>query len=1278
MPESPEALIQQAQSSLAVGDTATAQASLNQLLQLYPQHPQGLLRRGFVRIRLGDPEGAVEDWESAIEIDPNMLRQMDAADFRPVVEGAIQQIKQLISQDPTNIRFQVLLGRAYGAFGRYAQALQAYTSALRLAPDEVDAGLGSAQVYVRLGQGEQALQVLQKLYELHPNNGELCARIGKLYSSLNSVVQATRFFERATTLDPNDWASHLALGQIFMRQGRHEQATARFQKTLQLKSDCAPALVGLAECCKELYRFEAAISYYQQAVAVDPRDYKALCQMGSLCIQLGGLDMGIETLLQALELNDADVEIYSSLAKAYQQKGDLGTAARYFAKTVDLNPKDFFAAYNLGLIYRSQGQIVEAADAFGRAAALRPNDSQYQYQSSRALLELGQVEDALEAAWKAVSLNPHSKESQLLYGRCCLEAGRFEKAAEAFRQAVHIDAQNVEAHYQLAVALLNLQQTEEARNSFLTVLRLSPQHAPSQLGLGHVARRTGQWQTAADHYRQAIQLDLTLKPAIFELTKLYLERNQKEAINEFIRQVCVSRKGDHRIPAGFLQDWLDALRNCEQYDLAEEALDFILNVFPTSPQAKDNHRRFHTAATRHFLQKGQLESARHHLEQLQKLHPTDPDYKELKSDFEAAETAPPPAPPSPAPAAAAFDPLDEPLWEPLDLEPKATPAPARASSLTPPPLDDLFSDNFLDEPSAAPAGGGLQPPPPLDDFIEPPPATGAVFAAPSIEEVEPSAPSLGNLPPPPLEDLNLEAVSPLAEEWTAVQISRLALEDVPAGLNPQESLADLARHYLEFGLHLESCGWYKQASVFLSEARTLRPDDSTVIEHQARVLQSWGARLEDQGERDGVGQLRNWLEGLQPPAGTEVLRQESALEEISSTWGAAPEPVSAPSEPELQAEPAAAELEPIAEPEPMHEPEPVASQPAEPISPWESETESAAVESAVPEPETANPAPAPAKNGLGSELAPDWGASIPDFESTHTPLAEDFENPWGSAEPAAPEPLKRPLAQDDWSGVSPPKPTAAAEEPAVVAPLYTVGEEYDPWSAPAGPLAPPAPVSLIPPPQTEEEAASEASGESPPEPAPPEPAQAEPETAAEPQGNEIVEWMMSFQEPEAAPSPSPTPPAVREVRPPEPEPEPEVEEAVPYKSAEFEVNLSGQESAEELVQLIARYPDEPAVRSALFRAYSDDTTSLLKIFRELCQDDPDEPYHVLNLARAYAHTGSDSLAVLQYRKYVKMEATSEGYAELGEVYERMGKAELASQAKRRAQQLAEQEEMEED
>ncbi len=1146
MAEAPEAMIEKAQSSLAVGDAASAQASLNQVLQSYPRHPQALLRRGFVRVRLGDLGGAVDDWEQAVEVEPALIKSIDSAELRPVVEASLQTIKQLVSRDPSNLSLQILLGRAYASFGRYAQALQGFTSILRLAPEEIQAGLGSAQVYLRLGQTDQALAVLQKLYELHPNDGDLCYRIGSLYMKVNSVVQATRFFERACALNPDDWRSNLELGQIFVRQGRHEQATARFQKTLQIKSDCAPALVGLAECCKELYRFEAAISYYQQAIAVDPGDYKALCQMGSLCIQLGGLDLGIETLLRGLDINQNDVEIYSSLAKAYQQKGDLPTAARYFARTVELNPKDYFAAYNLGLIYRSQGQISQAADAFGMAAQLRPNDSQYQYQSSRALLELGQVAAALDAAQKAVALNPHSKESQLLFGRCCLEAGNFSSAAEAFRQAVHIDAQNVEAHYQLAVSLLNLQQIDEARASFQTVLRLSPQHAPSQLGLGHVARKTGQWQTAADHYRQAIQLDLTLAPAILELTRLYLERNQQDSILEFIRQMVLSRKSDHRIPAEFLRDWLLALESQQRYDLAEEALDFIGGVYPHSAPVKDNQRGFRLRTAQHFLNRQDFERTRAQLQQLDTSHPGDAEAKALRSQLEELESRSYSSPDAPADLfeTAPLRPqdshsdrlgsLDDPLWEPLDLEPR----PSRSGELAPPPLED------------PPGPTGLEPPPPLS----PPPS--------------------GILPPPPLDDLDLGESSTLesfAPDPTL--LSRLAVEDVRAGQNTFATPQSLASLYIELAQRLEKEGWLKQASLFLIDARNLDPGNRRILPLQVRLLQQWSARLEQEADQEGAQQLSRWSETL-----------SRALPEDVEMWEAPPVP----------------QVEPV-----------------EPVEP---------VESVEPEP------PAP----LAAPAEETWA---PQPEIPAEPVAEVEPEPEVEPSPF----LTAPLAPQPEVAEAPSTGRAGAEL-ALAAPSDPV-EEVE--SQPFQPSTEPAPA-------VSDLASFNADATRPP--------------------NEIAEWMRSFQDTAAHPPASsgsgagliPSDPTHALEEEDEEDEEPEEEEA----PAEPELQLSGQETVEDLVQLLSQRPYEKKVRSALYLALSDDVPGLLKIFRELSQEYADEPYHVLNLARAYAHTGSDSLAVLQYRKYVKMEATAEGYQELGQIYERMGKAELASQAYKRAEQLA--------
>ena len=1290
MQEAPEALIQQAQSSLAVGDAAGALTSLNQLLQSYPRHAQGLLRRGFVRVRLGEPSSAVADWEAAMEIEPGLLRQMDSPDFRPLVEASLQKIKEATGSDAHADASPVIVGRAYAALGRYAQALQAYTSVLRQDPEQMEAGLGSAQVYLKLGQNEQALQVLQKLYEIHPNNGNLCARLARLYMASNSVAQATRFFERATALQPDDWASHLALGQIFVRQGKHEQATTRFQKTLSLKSDCAAALVGLAECCKELYRFEAAISYYQQAVAIDPGDLKALTQMGSLCIQLGGLDLGIETLQQALQFNAADADIYSNLAKAYQQKGDLPTAAGYFAKVTELNPKDYFAAYSLGLIFRTQGKLEEACEAFGRAADLRPNDSQYQYQWSRALLERGKVREALAAAGRAVSLNPNSKESQLLYGRCCLEAERYAPAAEAFRQAIHIDAQNVEAHYQLAVALLNLNQIDDARQSFGTTLRLAPAHAPSQLGLGHVARRSGQWQQAADHYRQAIGLDLTLQTAMEELTRLYLEREQREEINEFVRLLCAARRDDPNFVQQFLPRWLATLTEQGQIDLAADSLDFVLDLFPDHPETLAQHAALHSGAAEASLAAGDEEAARAHLQELRRLHPHHEAVLRLGAELAppAAPTLPPPPPlhelsydPEPPVGAEALSEsepvlspsrlLPPPEWheaEPavsplLPMEPLPVPLPsgdateAPVSRLLPPPSldDDLGSWLPPSEPAAVAAPlpaeerpSGLLPPPPLDDDLSRP------LPVPGRSE------GSGLLPPPAVDGALLLPSSaeeadvlplPVAD---SLQLSRLTLEDVPAGSNPAESLADLAQHYAHFARQLESGGWWKQASLCLADARNLRPHDPGLIEQQARILHSWASRLNEQGERAAAAGLSDWSVQLGgPPAEPRAEVSEPlpvTSPEVEQTlgggWGAAPPPA-----PTTEAESASVSPEMTFEPK---DPLPGIDAGALPPPPFIPGPPSLSAWTTQSMPRAWSPL-----GGLSEPRPPNL--AVPPLEEPEEASATLLSSPKAEALPVPPtagEPL--PLVVIPTLP-PPPPPETLPSETAVAAAAPTAPE--------AAPLAAPAPTSwllgALPTSVGAEEAES----------VPPEQGQSEqPEPTPLPARSlkEEEEEQADSEEPDDAPASSePEPPTSVPERAAEPEYEPPP--PGPYRSAEFEVNLHGAESNSELAGLIARYPDDPDVRKAVFRAFADDTPSLLKLFRDLAQEDPDEPYHVLNLARAYTHTGSDSLGVLQYRKYVKMEPTSEGYRELGELYDRLGKAELAQQALRRAELLAEQE-----
>ncbi len=1243
--QSPEALLHKALARQEAGETAEALQHLNLLLRSHPHHAMGLLWRGFLRVKVLDVEGALGDWELAVETDPALVRASEGPELKPSVENALQQLKFAATVDPTDARFQLYLGRAYAVFGRYALALQAFASAQRLAPELWEAGDGCAMVYQKLGQLDQAVAAMARLVEAHPNSAPLNYRLGTLYLQANSSAQAVRFLERAATLDPGDLRSALALAEILLRQGRQEQAMSRFEKVLAQDSQSSPALVGLAECCKELYRFEEALTYYQRALEISPEDFKTLTAMGSLCIQLGGLDLGIDALLRALELNPDDVDTYSSLARAFQQKGDLATAADYYTQTVQMNPRDYFAAYNLGLIYRSQGNLAEAARLFSQAAALRPNDSQYQFNLARALLELGKVAEGLEAAQRAVTLNPHGKELQLLYGRACLEAGKYAEAVEAFHHAATIDPQSTDAHYQAAITFLHLGRYDDAKKSFQNVLRLAPNHAPSLHGMGHVYRKTGAPGLAVDLFTQAIVSDPSQKHSVHELARLCLEPGHTEAATESLETILDTHPEDPRIAGAYLEAWLEVMAPAGEYDLGTHIVEHILANFPGHEQGLRTQARWHMGWARRLAEAGEVARARLSLDRLLEAQPGHPEALQLMGMLEGGSTLAAPEPP------VVVDPALEELadaW--LEPEaPSAEPDPAETDSLEEPgPGVEAPADAWAESAESAweqPAGAWGEPSVVAE---EPPPAAGPPDPwAETAASDEPSPWTSSNWPPAnedwdaPASDTPAAPSMPLGTPLGAPRAPEPRYRDVLPGVGPRESKAaprsaepveavatttppvtaehiarllelpgptynpsverELLKSYLDFAFLLETGGWFREAATTLSEVLLRDPQLEEARVQLIKVLPRWAKSLQLAQDQAGARLVLEALLDIDPA-------HAQGRAELDRLGGAPPLPKAAPVAP-------APPVLPVA--------------PAPPVAPVPPILKSARPVPISPPPAAVTPSAPSAEDSRHAPLDPRRRSSL----EPPPPLAPPPAGaPAADAEPAG--------AAWESSGSWEPQPPGAwdsAETPAPVTPVV------QPAPAPEVPAAAPVPAPAAP---------------------------------------EVTVWD-SAEVPAAHTAASgeslETPPAVPpepEVTPPEPEPaETEVEEEYDDDDEEYDEEgpswtpVDGSESLEELITLTTKEPDNTAARQAIYAHLGDDAPRLVQVYRALATDYGEEdPYHVLNLARAYVHTGSDSLAVLQLRKYVKNEPTAEGYRELGDVYERMGKGELAQQAFKKAGQ----------
>ena len=77
--------------------------------------------------------------------------------------------------------------------------------------------------------------------------------------------------------------------------------------------------------------------------------------------------------------------------------------------------------------------------------------------------------------------------------------------------------------------------------------------------------------------------------------------------------------------------------------------------------------------------------------------------------------------------------------------------------------------------------------------------------------------------------------------------------------------------------------------------------------------------------------------------------------------------------------------------------------------------------------------------------------------------------------------------------------------------------------------------------------------------------------------------------------------------------------------------------------------------------------ALTTALREKSSAEPDEAVWLLLLARAFRKSGSETMAVIQYQKYIKAAPSPESYEELAQTYEEIGKDDFAAMTRKKAE-----------
>jgi cellulose synthase operon protein C len=410
-----------------------------------------LVKSGVLRMeRLGDFEGAIADFERALELHADHEEAAHRLDALLTQEDQPQRLCEALSRAATAAagpsRVAALWSRVAAlqadSLGQVGAAIGALNRVLRATPDDVQAMRRLADLYAQDGQWNEAVHLLQRLLTLGPDGDTLRhvhLQLATLYDEhMGDPARALVSLKAVLALDPTQGEALRRLATAHLTQGDNasaREAATRLADTAPTDPARAAALFLLAHIEQRGQRPTQARRALHEAVTLEgPRGEAAMALRRSLrrpdewqiyvqairehigrrsdpppeafleiaevqAERLGQQAGAVRTLEEGLRETGGDVALRRALAAHLQAAGEHGRAAEQLQRLVHRDPASSAAWRDLARVHAEAGRPHATRNACEALVVLEALDDTARPWLEAAPPRSGAVRrDALDAA----------------------------------------------------------------------------------------------------------------------------------------------------------------------------------------------------------------------------------------------------------------------------------------------------------------------------------------------------------------------------------------------------------------------------------------------------------------------------------------------------------------------------------------------------------------------------------------------------------------------------------------------------------------------------------------------------------------------------------------------------------------------------------------------------------------------------------------------------------------------------------------------------------------
>ena len=580
-PDTPEALIADAQAYQAKGDTKAAIIQLKNALNKSPDNAQARLQLGALHIDSGDPASAEKELRKALALGSNRAIVLPQLARALLDTGRTEDLLEETKNDSaSSAPLLALRGSALLALKRIPEAHRSFDQAVALDPKSIEGAIGLAKCALIENDGATATRISDQLVVTSPKIMEVWLLRGDLLRLSGRAVEALAAYAEAVKLQPNNVSVRLLKANL-------EITTQKFADA-KIDIDAAEKVVPNTPVVKYTQallefnekKFTAALDTIQQVLRVAPENMPSLLLAGSIHYSLDSFQQAEQNLKKYVDRSPDDLYARKLLAATLLRMGQAGRALDVLAPALAKQIPDAPLLLLASDCYMALKDYKNANDNIAKAQRVAPENALVQAALGMVKLARGDNQDGIAELEKAAALDDRTPQIGMLLITAHMKAQEWDKALAATKAMEKIDPQNPLTYNLQGGIYLNKGDNQRARESFDKALLIQPGFAVATVNLAKLDVTEKKPEAAAKRLEALLVTDAKNTTAMSELANIAIAGGKLKDARAWLEK-AVERNPDS-VPA------LSALANFYFLQgLKKEALSLVAKAQTNFPDNKE-------------------------------------------------------------------------------------------------------------------------------------------------------------------------------------------------------------------------------------------------------------------------------------------------------------------------------------------------------------------------------------------------------------------------------------------------------------------------------------------------------------------------------------------------------------------------------------------------------------------------------------------------------------------------------------------------------------------